>query len=194
MSGMRFFALLGCVLLSGSLLAQSAAPVSSLPTQTELRQAFEGDWVGVLEYRDYSEPASSTKRVQLPTWLSVSAAGNGLVEHFVYDDGPTKTVQETETVRFDPGAGTYTEIEAGKAEQVYRVAGFEKLKSGRGELVLTGMTTDNDKPAESRVTLTIRRNLLSWTEEVRAAGSGEGFVFRHRFTFTRAGAPVGSAE
>ncbi len=33
----------------------------------DLQPALSGDWVGVLEYRDYSEPAGSTKQVQLPT-------------------------------------------------------------------------------------------------------------------------------
>jgi hypothetical protein len=118
------------------------------------------------------------------------AGGGGVREHFTYDDGPTKTVEETEIVGFDPEASTYSEAEAGKPAVVYKVTGYEKLKLGRGDLVLIGTTTDNDKPAESRITLTIRRNLLSWTEEVRPAGSSEGFAFRHRFTFTRAVLPV----
>lgn len=86
----------------------------------------------MLEYRDYSEPAGSTKRVQLPTWLSISSAGNGLGLHFVYDDGPTKTVVEDDVWTFDPVAMSFSEAANGKPAQVYAVTGFAGLKSGRG--------------------------------------------------------------
>jgi len=181
------------LVLSCSLLLSCAVSAQTVPTsqtQTELRNALIGDWVGVLEYRDYSEPPTSTKRVDLPTWLSITANGAALTEHFIYDDGPTKTVESTETVTLDPGAGLYTEASAGKPAKVYKATGYDKLKSGRGELVLTGAGTDNDKPAETRITLTIRRNLLTWTEETRPAGSSEAFAFRHAYRFTRAKAPT----
>jgi hypothetical protein len=185
---MRNFLLAAGLAVCGSGCAQTV-PASPSQTRVDLRHALVGDWVGVLEYRDYSEPATSNKRVQLPTWLTIAPAGDSVTEHFTYDDGPTKTVEETETVSFDVAAATYTEIETGKPAQVFTVAGYEKLKSGRGEIVLTGATLDNDKPAETRITLTLRRNLVSWIEEVRAAHSTEPFVFRHRFTFTRSTPP-----
>jgi hypothetical protein len=171
--------------------AQTPTPAQ---TQGDLRQALTGEWTGVLEYRDYSEPPTSAKRVQLPTWLTIAPFGDKLAEHFVYDDGPTKTVEETDVVALDTLASTYSESGNGKPLQVFHVIGYDKLKSGRGDLVLTGTGTDNDKPSETRITLTIRRNLLSWTEEVRPAGSSEPFVFRHRFTFTRAAPPTLAAR
>jgi hypothetical protein len=177
--------LLFTALLAGSLHAQSPSPAP-----TDLRQALIGEWTGVLEYRDYSEPPTSTKRVQLPTWLSITALGDKLSEHFIYDDGPTKTVEETDVVTLDTTASTYSESDNGKPAQVFRVIGYDKLKNGRGEIILSGTGTDNDKPSETRITLTVRRNLLTWIEEVRPAGSAEAFVFRHRFTFTRANPPT----
>jgi len=180
--------ILTCSLLLSCAVSAQTAPASQI--QTDLRNALIGDWVGVLEYRDYSEPPTSTKRVDLPTWLSITANGPALSEHFIYDDGPAKTVDSTDTVTLDPAAGLYTETSAGKAAQVYKVTGYDKLKSGRGELVLSGAGTDNDKPAEIRMTLTIRRNLLTWTEETRPAGSSEAFAFRHAYRFTRAKAPT----
>ena len=55
--------------------AQTApAPTATQPAQ-ELSRALTGDWTGVLEYRDYSEPPASAKRVQLPTWLSIRPTG-----------------------------------------------------------------------------------------------------------------------
>jgi hypothetical protein len=183
---------MGCLVMASVAGAQGAVAGGSVSTSTvsaELGQALVGDWVGVLEYRDYSEPAGSSKRVQLPTWLAISPGGSGLGLHFVYDDGPAKTVVEDDVWTFDAVGGSFSEAENGKAAQVYAVTGFAGLKSGRGELVMTGRTVDNDKPAESRITLTVRRNLVAWTEEVRPVGSGEGFVFRHRFVFTRAAVP-----
>lgn len=158
--------------------------------QADLRQALLGDWTGLLEYRDYSEPPTSTRRVQLPTWLSISPSGASLTEHFIYDDGPAKTVDSTNTLSLDIATATYTETPTGKPAQVYKVTGYDTLKSGKGDLVLTGPGTENDKPTETRITLTIRRNLFSWIDETRPAGSTEPFVFRHRYTFTRSQPPA----
>jgi hypothetical protein len=174
--------------LSGQITAAQAVP-SQL--KSDLRAALLGDWVGVLEYRDYSEPATSTKRVTLPTWLSIADAEEGktLKWHYVYDDGPTKVVEETDIVTFDPLASSYAEADNGKPAQVFKAAGYDTLRSGRGTLVLTGAGTDNNKPSETRVTLRIDRNLIDILEETRAAGTSDRFVFRHAFRFTRATAP-----
>ena len=162
----------------------------SLPaTRPEALQAMEGEWVGVLEYRDYSEPATSTKRVFLPTWLTILPTKEGVKRHFIYDDGPNKTVDETDTVTIDPSGLTYSETNLGKPSLVEHIIGFEKLKNGKGDLVLVGTGTDNDKPTDTRTTLSIRRNLISWILEVRPAKSNEPYSFRHRFTFTRAQTP-----
>jgi hypothetical protein len=182
------------LLLAATLLTpcalQAQTPVA-LPNQiqTDLQQALIGNWTGVLEYRDYSEPATSTKRVQLPTWLSITPANSALTWHYLYDDGPTKTVEETDTITFDPTASTYSESDNNKPPQPFKVTGYANLRSGRGQLVLLGSGTDNDKPAETRTTLTIRRNLLTILEETRPANSTDPFAFRHSFTFTRATPP-----
>jgi hypothetical protein len=167
------------------------APQASLQTERDLRLALLGDWVGALEYRDYSEPPTSTKRELLPTWLSISDAepGKTLRWHYVYDDGPSKTVEESDVVRFDTSASSYSEATDGKPAQVFKVVGYDSLREGRGTLVLTGSGTDNKKPSEKRVTITIKRNLIEIVEETRPAGSSESFDFRHSFRFTRAAPP-----
>jgi hypothetical protein len=178
--------------LCPAVLAQGASPAvapQSLSLDQALQQALTGRWTGVLEYRDYSEPAGSTKRVQLPTWLTIVSGAEGLRFVYTYDDGPNKVLEEQETVVFDFAAKTYKAMENGHAWATYAVAGLDALKDGRGELVMTGPGTENDKPAEMRVTWTIRRNLLSILEETRPAGSAEAFAFRHRYVFTRAEAP-----
>ncbi len=185
---MRSLILVCTLLLPVALLAQPAT--DSRQIHADLTKALVGDWTGVLEYRDYSEPATSTKRVQLPTWMSVTPSASGVIRRFIYDDGPTKTVQETDTLTFDIAATTFTQTDSGKPSQVQHVSGYDSLKAGRGDLVLTGTGTDNGKPTETRTTLTVDRNLVSWVLEVRPAGSAEPFSFRHRFTFTRANSPV----
>ena len=134
------------------------------------------------------KPATSTKRVQLPTWLNISAAGDTLTEHFIYDDGPTKVVDETLSLVLNVAASTYQITSDKSHTESYRVEGYSALHSGLGSLVITGPTIDNNRPAETRIVLTVRRNLLTWTEENRAVAS-EPYVFRHSYTFTRAQAP-----
>jgi hypothetical protein len=169
--------------------AQTPAIQVSLQTQAELCAALSGEWTGVLEYRDYSEPASSTQRVQLPAWLTVKPGPGGLVMHFVYDDGPGKVVDETLTIALDVAASTYTITNDHGRAEVYTVDGFDRLRGGRGDFLLLGPTIDNGRPAESRISFTVRRNLLSWTEENRPT-SAIPFAFRHRYTFTRSKAPA----
>jgi hypothetical protein len=183
-----------CILgIAGCLSAQTtpSPEAAASDTKSALRSALLGDWVGVLEYRDYSEPPTSTKREVLPTWLSIADAepGKTLKWHYVYDDGPTKVVEETDIVTFDPIASSYAESDDGKPAQVFKATGYETLRTGRGTLELTGTGTDNGKPSETRVTVRIDRNLISIVEETRPAGTSDSFVFRHAFRFTRATAP-----
>jgi len=190
---MRALLILSTLLLPCVLTGQTPPPTtppSTLQIKADLRQSLVGDWVGVLEYRDYSEPATSTKRVELPTWLSIAPAADSQLWHYLYDDGPAKVVEESDTVTFDPAASTYSESANGKPARLFNVSGYDTLRTGRGQLILIGSGTDNNKPAETRVTLTIRRNLLEILEETRPAASSEPFAFRHAFRFTRATPPA----
>ncbi len=155
-----------------------------------VQTALIGNWAGYLEYRDYSEPSTSTKRVQLPTWLTVTQAANNLKLHYTYDDGPEKIVVEDEQLAFDLSRNTYTSTEPGHAPDTYNVQGFDALKNGRGTLLLTGTGTDDNRPAERRITLTIRRNLLEWLLEARPKNSTEPFAFRHLYRLTRVEPPT----
>jgi hypothetical protein len=160
------------------------------PLEISLQHALAGEWVGVLEYRDYSEPAASTKRVDLPTWLTIAADGKQTTWKYTYDDGPNKVIEETNTVSVDPAAKSWAESADGKPATVEAVDGFEELKEGRGVLVLHGRGIDNGRASEVRTTVAIHRNLLEITEEVRAAGSSEAFAFRHMYRFARAARPA----
>jgi hypothetical protein len=177
------------VLLSPSVLpAQTTAIAAALQTGSELQQAMSGNWTGVLEYRDYSEPATSTKRVKLPTWLSVASSAERLTFDYTYDDGPGKVVGEKLIITFDV-AGSNLQItnDHGHTE-LYKVDGYDRLRDGHGDITLLGPTTDNNRPAESRIAIGVRRKLITWVEEVRPT-SDVPFAFRHSYVFTRAEAP-----
>jgi hypothetical protein len=102
-------------------------------------------------------------------------------------------VDETDLVALDAAKKTYTSSEVGHPAEVYQVAGFDKLREGHGQLILTGLDTDNDEPAKLRLTVTIRRNLMEWLLEARPAGSTGNFAFRHFYRFTRSKAPAVNA-
>jgi hypothetical protein len=185
---MRALILFSSLLLPAALHTQTTAVAVSQQTGTALQQAMTGEWTGVLEYRDYSEPETSTKRVKLPTWLAVKPDGSGLAFHYIYDDGPNKVVDERLSIRFDvPGSTLEITNDKGHVE-TYKVEGYDRLRDGRGDLIVLGPTVDNNRPAESRITIGVRRNLLTWTEEVRPT-SAVPFAFRHSYVFTRAQAP-----
>ncbi|WP_428311505.1 hypothetical protein [Hydrocarboniphaga sp.] len=64
--------------------------------------ASEGAWTGSLTYKDYQKP---DRKVVLPTLAFASlTAANELALHFVFDDGPGKTVHSYERLRFDLAA------------------------------------------------------------------------------------------
>lgn len=173
------------VLLPVCLLPQaSVAP----PAANDIYAALVGAWVGTLEYRDYSEPPTSNKRVKLPTWLSIAQARDNLRFEYVYDDGPSKTVKESSMVHIDMVAAVYTNMDlAGNLKDSYKIVGLDQLRLGRGILTLTGAGTENEKPVEVRTTLRIGRNILEISRET--APSGQAFTFRHSYTMVRALAP-----
>ncbi|MDP9049927.1 MAG: hypothetical protein M3O31_04275 [Acidobacteriota bacterium] len=169
-------------------LAQGAPSVKKQSADAELKQALAGMWVGTLEYRDYSEPAESRKRVKLPTWLSVELAPGGLRFRYTYDDGPTKVVTDEEVVRIDTLAAHYETLGAdGKVADSYSIAGLDALREGRGVLMLTGKGTENDATVDVRTTLRIGRNILEMTRETAAAG--QPMSFRHAYTLVRSTVP-----
>lgn len=169
-----------------------AAQTPASPTITDFQRALTGSWVGTLEYRDYSEPATSTKRVKLPTWLNIKAEGADLRFSYIYDDGPTKTVTEVSLIRVDFAAARYSVIDStGKVEDSYAISGIQNLRQGRSTLTLTGAGTENKAPVEVRTTLRIGRNILEITRETTAAG--QPFTFRHAYTLVRAAPPAPTA-
>lgn len=178
---MRFRHLIVIALGSTSLLALTPAP-AALPTRPALYGALAGNWVGSLEYKDYSKPNT---RVTLPTKIGVSytADSSALLMHFTYDDGPGKIVEDDD--RFAANA-TVTSIAWGGAKaatpQQYTVTDGAGAK-GRIAIVLQGEGEDDNKPATIRETITVSADTLRILKETRVKG-GE-FAFRHGYVMRR---------
>lgn len=193
-----FAAVLLCVLCLGAADVRSqhmAGSIAGTPSK-DLQSALTGEWTGVLEYRDYSEPPTSTKRVKLPTWLSVAPSGGSLRFRYTYDDGPAKTVFQTDLITIDVPASTWTTTPEDRTESggtkaktdVAGVTGLQALKNGHGVLVLAGSGTDSGQPAEVRTTIRVGRNILEFLRETRRGK--EEFQFRDSYTFVRAQPPA----
>lgn len=167
--------------------ALAAEPAS---TASEVQGALTGRWAGTLEYRDYSEPATSVKRVKLPTWLTITSAEGALTFHYIYDDGPGKTITETSLIRIEPAASHYTAMnESGKITESCAVAGLTDLQMGRGVLTLTGSGEENHAQVSVRTTIRVGRNILEITRET--ASPGQSFTFRHAYTLVRRDSAAG---
>jgi len=180
---MRIFVIgMTTLLCAVAMTAQPPAPVSP-----GLYSGLAGEWVGQLEYRDFS----NNKRVFLPTWLTVASAADGKSAQFAYtyDDGPNKTVKERSIVVLDASAGTATfTSDRDHSSDIYKVEGLaEFAQTGQGKLLLTGTGVENEKKVDVRISLVVRRNLYTYQKETRLPG-GE-FLFRDGYTFTRKDPP-----
>jgi hypothetical protein len=162
---------------------QPVASPAAIPHVSNVYAGLLGDWVGQLEYRDFS----SNERVFLPTWLNVRPAADAKSVQFTYtyDDGPDKTVKELSTVALEESAGTATfTSDRDHSSDTYRVEGLQEFaKTGRGKLLLTGTGEENDKKVDVRITIVVRRNLYTYVKATRL--SGQEFQFRDGYTFTR---------
>jgi hypothetical protein len=175
------------------ILALFFAPPPAPRSLTEIQHVLLGAWTGTLEYRDFSEPATSTKRVKLPTWLTIESSGADLRFRYVYDDGPAKTVTDTEIIRIDSGAARYQVLgPEGTAKESYAIEGLATLREGKGTLVLTGPGTENGAPVDARTTFRIGRNILVITRET--SPHGEPMIFRHTYTLVRSAPPSAPSQ
>lgn len=187
---------LGCSSQTSAVLPAEASTASTVPTAppseaseaARIHKPFLGRWTGTLEYRDYTSEA----RVRLPTQLEVTPSGDGTSLRFsyLYDDGPTKKVREVSTVIIDAVARTMTVVSGeGGSRTVYAFADDADLtglrEKGEGSFSLSGKGVENDREVVVRLTLTLRRNHYQLLRETQV--TGEPFLFRHEYSFTRAG-------
>ena len=175
-----FMPLFVLILAAGGL--SSPNPIKADPAQP-IYAALNGAWVGALEYRDYS----NNSRVVLPTILDIQQrAGTAeLSLHYIYDDGPTKVVQDTEIVTVNVATATYTVVSDGgkqtDKDSLVGTAAF--LKVGAGTLVRSGTGKENGKPVDVRTTMTISPGSLTILKETRVVGGA--YQFRDQYQLVR---------
>lgn len=162
------------------LAAAAALPVhaASDPKPEPALAAVLGEWRGTLTYRDYS---AADRMVTLPTRLFVSAvAPDEVALHFVYDDGPGKTVYGYERLRFEFASQTLLWI-SGTVEKTALVGRIVSSDSAGG---LNRYVVDTTKDrALSRYTFEFGATALTMKkDEVDASGKA---VMRNRYAFTR---------
>ena len=107
---------------------------------------------------------------------------------YVYDDGPSKTVRETETVAIDTAAAQYQiSGDGNKTKETYSIAGLASLRQGRVCSRFSGSAIENGVAVDVRITVYIGRNILTITRET--ASRDQPFAFRHAYTMVRALVP-----
>ena len=173
--------LLLCVSAHAS--AQRAITELPPPGPNEITLLLRGEWGGTLEYKDYQKP---DKRVKLPTQLTVTNGfAEGVSMHWVYDDGPGKTVIEDDrfVIAGDLKTVDWTGLKD-KEPTIFTVLSTSRLADGKLMLVMERDGMDDNKPARIRDTLTVGPTTVTLLKEVRF-GAGEPFTFRHEYRMTR---------
>jgi hypothetical protein len=160
--------------------------------------SLEGEWKGVLEYRDFG----SDERVEIPAGMSCEAFETELTTRraFAFVD-PGRVVRLGEIVRFDASGPTPTCTiipEDGPIDAVrgglerWRVESWSVDGPNAWRLVMTSEGTDNGRPALFRTTQTLRDGAVSavkevdYTDDEATTGvAGERFEFRNAVRLAR---------
>jgi hypothetical protein len=168
-----FLAVICAIPLSANALYDPAPPASL--------SGIEGSWQGTLEYRDYQPPNT---RVTLPTKLFVAAASpTELSLHYIFDDGPKKTVHSYDRLAIDLDAGTVRF--SGLKPTDTNVATVVSSKAVDGVLEIIAERTEEEKGAAEVIRYRLRLSKSAF-EILKTAGpkGGEG-EFRNQYSFKR---------
>ena len=150
------------------------APVAALT-------AIEGAWQGTLEYRDYQPPF---KRVTLPTRLYVAVASpKELTLHYIFDDGPQKTVHSYDRLAIDLDAGT-VRFSGLKAEDV-TLATVVGSKTTDGVLEVTAERSQETKGVMEVTRYRLRFGASAFEVLKTAGPKGAESEFRNQYVFKR---------
>ena len=143
--------------------------------------AFVGSWIGTLTYRDYSD--NSLQKLGTLLRIYKAKGEDTLVFRYVYDDGPKKVLQESETVQIDWAKKKYI-ITSDEGKQVNSYDLKSGLKpDGTGELSLTGKGTENNVEVDVLTTIKIKNDQIKILRQTHPKGAA--FAFRHEFSFSR---------
>jgi hypothetical protein len=159
-------------------LASLPATAADDPRPDPVLASVLGEWRGSLTYRDYSRP---DKTETLPTRLFVSMiAPDELALHFVYDDGPGKTVYGYQRLRFEFPSQTLVWISGA----VERTALIGRIVSSTADGGVNRYVVDTTKDqALSRYTFEFGpKSFTLKKDEIDSAGQATN---RNRYSFTR---------
>jgi hypothetical protein len=148
------------------------------PAPDAVLSAIQGNWGGSLQYKDFSAP---DKLVTLPTKLSITlTAPDEIAMHYVYDDGPTRTVYAYERMRFDKDQVLWKGGTRDKPmEMTWQVA--RTVPSGASRLVV--MERNRSEGKKDRLSFELSANALIFSkDEIGADGQAS---FRNKYTFKR---------
>ena len=164
-------------------IALAAVPAISLaadPAPDAVLSAIQGNWGGSLQYKDFSAP---DKLVTLPTKLSVTLTGpDEIAMHYVYDDGPTKTVYAYERMRFDFARNEVLWKGGSKDKPMEMTWQITKaVPSGASRLVVMERKRSDGK--KDRLTLELSAAALVFSKD-ELAPDGRA-AFRNKYTFKR---------
>ena len=165
------------------LLLVACSLAAQAPSAAQIHDGLVGHWVGKLEYKDYSNP---DKRVTLPTIVDAAVSPKGGVAlHFIYDDGPGKTVtgDDAFTIAADGSTLDWTGVKE-KEPAIFRVTSLAVDSTARSlRMVVEREGEDDRKPATLRETITLSETEWTILKEVRPGGAV--FAFRHQYSLRR---------
>lgn len=169
------------------LLPLSAMAQSRVAPQPDLA-AVQGHWRGTLTYRDYTRP---DRLVTLPTQLYAAlAAPDALTLHYVYDDGPSKTVYGYEQMAFD-WSNAVLNWRSGFPEPMTRPHRITSSQAQDGGRQIRFEREDGD--GLSRFVMSLHPTAFSLAKEDGPAP--DALQFRNRYEFTRGtGVPAAPAR
>jgi hypothetical protein len=149
------------------------------PKPVEWLSAVQGEWRGSLTYRDYGEPK---KMVTLPTRLFVALGSpTELVLHYIFDDGPGKTVYSYERMNFDLSHRQVNWLSGGDGKAI---AHSVVSQTASGDMRTIVFETQGEKELKRYTLETSTRSMRLGEEEVSSAGVA---MFRNRYEFSRVG-------
>ena len=180
------FGLLTAALSMTGAVAAPAGPVP-VPPVAEIRRSLAGEWRGALGYRDYQ----TNQLTELPVSTTIETVPDGVtqVRRSVFDEGPRRAPVWITSVTQTQGETLVTAtLRAGRpAELQQEQANVVRYASPTDwRIVYRQSGTDDDKPAEIRVTETLAGDNLISIKEVRPAGDGgAAWAFRNQTRLTR---------
>ncbi len=173
--------LIARLLLAAACILPFAAHALYDPPPAAALAAVEGAWQGTLEYRDYQPPY---KRVTLPTRLFVTASSpKELSLHYIFDDGPKKTIHSYDRLLIDTEAGT-VRFSGLKADDV-TTATIVRSATTDGVLEVIAETTQTNKGVEEVTRYRLRLGSNAFDVLKTAGPKGAEGEFKNQYSFKR---------